>query len=75
MCDICERIETAKRHRDLAIEICRQHGDLEEAQKKDQGYESLLRYLYSLRGNGGCVAMEQKSTKRRLVIPHIGANN
>lgn len=49
MCDICERIEIAKRHRDWAIESCRQHGDLQEAQKKERGYDSLLRYLYSLR--------------------------
>lgn len=35
----------------MAIESCRQHGELEEAQKKKE-YESLLLYLYSLRGNG-----------------------
>jgi hypothetical protein len=70
MCDICERIETAKRHRDWAIECCLQHGDLLEAQNKDQGYRSYLNYLYSLKGNRGCVTKGQKIAKKNLYVTY-----
>jgi hypothetical protein len=62
MCDICERIIAAKEHRYLAMESCIQHGDLQGASKKDQGYGLYLNYLYLCRDSNH--AIRRKSSIR-----------
>ena len=72
MCDICERIETAKQHRDWAIECCLDQGELQEAKLKEHGYRAYLRYLYLLKGKRGC-AKKNNKVQEEVSLSHVEA--
>jgi hypothetical protein len=45
--EICERIRTAKEHRQMAIKRALGYGNFAMALQKARGYNQLLRHLYS----------------------------